>query len=355
MSAPAIVIPYEKQSDSEINRGCGAACLSMVYRSFGKELAQAQIWPLIAKQNRFGSIASTTHLMALHAVNQGFSAVVVQARHPLQVLRLCREGGIRAILNHRIQPDVSAGHFSVLVDLDDSSVVLHDPFFGPARRMSHAELLRLWHPQSLNSEIVGNVVIGIASEPAAMPACEFCHTPIPVKVDCPRCRKAVGLKPAALLGCIRDGCIARMWNYVCCPSCDFVWSFNEAGTSTAEFPGAAAIPESGIPEPPSLDKVFAELDKFCAHISALPAAANHPHLKEQLDFMAASKQKAKLAQAEQLASLKASQDKVDAQKAAAKQKEEARQKKAEERNTPLPPLDGAALAEALLKNLGFNK
>jgi hypothetical protein len=54
---------------------CGAASLSMVYRSFGKDVAQAQIWPAIGKQNRFGSFAATTHLMAQDALRRGFAAV----------------------------------------------------------------------------------------------------------------------------------------------------------------------------------------------------------------------------------------------------------------------------------------
>jgi hypothetical protein len=354
MSAPFVTIPYEKQSDPQINRGCGAACLSMVYRSFGKEVPQAEIWPLIAKQNRFGSVASTTHLMALHAMSQGFSAVVIQARHPLQVLRLCREGGIRAILNQRGQPEVNTGHYTVLADIDDKNVIVHDPSLGPSRRMSYAELLQLWQPQSSASEIASNVVIGIAAEPIAIPACEFCHTEIPSKVDCPKCKKAVGLTPATLLGCIRNGCIARMWNYVCCPSCDFVWSFDEAGASTAEFPGAAATtPVSSLREPPNFDKLFAELDKFSAHLSAIPGAASHPELKQQLDFLVGSQQRLTLAQAEGSARLKARQDKLEKASEEAKQAEEARRKKKEERNTPLPPLDGNALAQSLLKNLGF--
>ena len=56
-------IPYESQSQTENNRMCGAACLSMVYRSLGKEVPQSEIWEKIAKVNRFGSLASTTHLM----------------------------------------------------------------------------------------------------------------------------------------------------------------------------------------------------------------------------------------------------------------------------------------------------
>src|ERR1035441_340400 len=142
MSAAAI--PYEKQLDSQTGRTCGAACLSMVYRSLGKAVPQTEIWPAIAKQTASGSLASMTHLMAQDAVNRGFRAVAIQARHPLQVLRLCREWGIRAIVNHHLKLDAPAGHYSVLVDLDDKGVVLHDPFYGPSRRLPHAELLELW-------------------------------------------------------------------------------------------------------------------------------------------------------------------------------------------------------------------
>src|SRR6476646_9250891 len=108
MSTPETVIAYQAQSDKTARRSCGAACLSMAYHSFGKAVPQAEIWPLIAKPNRVGSIASTTHLMAQDALNRGFSAVAIQARHPLQALRLCRNLGIRAILNHRLRRDAPA-------------------------------------------------------------------------------------------------------------------------------------------------------------------------------------------------------------------------------------------------------
>jgi hypothetical protein len=353
MSA-SIAIPYEKQSDPQINRGCGAACLSMVYRSFGKEVPQAEIWPLIAKQNRFGSIASTTHLMALHALSQGLQAIVIQTRHPLQVLRLCREGGIRAILNLRLQADASVGHYAVLVDIDDKSVVLHDPLLGPARCLTHAELLRLWHSQVQNSEILGNVLIGIAAEPAVLPPCEFCHTRIPATVDCPRCKKTVGLQPGVLMGCIQDGCIARMWNYVCCPSCDYLWSFDEAGTSAASFPNSTGSkPERPVDGPQNFDAIFAELDKFYNYALSIPGAAEHPELKTHLDFLMAGKEKLRLAQSEELAYQKIRDDQLAALKQESKQEQEAHRKKVEELNTPPPPLDGNALGDALLKNLGF--
>src|SRR5438132_8149937 len=119
----ATIIPYEKQFDPKAYRTCGAACLSMVYRSLGKDVAQAEIWSAIAQRNRFGSLASTTHLMARDALSRGFDAVAIQARHPLQALLFCRQLGIRAILNQRLKHDAPAGHYTVFVNIDDKNVV----------------------------------------------------------------------------------------------------------------------------------------------------------------------------------------------------------------------------------------
>jgi Papain-like cysteine protease AvrRpt2 len=347
----ALQIPYEAQTDPQTNRGCGAASLSMVYKSFGKEIPQAQIWPLIAKPNRFGSVASTTNLMALHAIGQGLSAVVIQARHPIQVLRLCRDAGVRAILNHRLKANLAAGHYSVLLDVDDKDVILHDPYHGAAHRVPHAELIDLWRPSAPVSEIVGNILIGIAENPAALPACVFCHTAIPAQVNCPKCAKPVVLSPPAVLGCIRDGCIARMWNFVCCTACDSL--FDETGKSVDPFPAASSTPKSTFPLPPDLDPVLEQIEKFCAKVMSRPRVAENKDVRAQIEFIRAQAEKLKPAQAEELAAIKAFADKLTAFAAASQEKVQANKQRVADLNTPLPPLDGNALGAALLKNLGF--
>jgi hypothetical protein len=295
MSSAATVVPYEKQSGELTGRACGAACLSMAYRSFGKQVAQTEIWPVIAKANRFGQISSTTYLMAQDALNRGFSAVAIQARHPLQALRLAKAAGIRAILNHRVQRDSAAGHYSILVDIDEKEVVVHDPLFGAARRLPHAELVELWLPQVPNSEIMGGVLIAIgAAGPPPQPACEFCRTPMLSSVDCPRCSKPVGLEPGAVLGCIKDACIARMWNWVCCPACDYVFTLKAgaaAGATTEAQPSAAgtAVLEPAV----DVAKLFAEIDKFTGSILSIPAAANDPRVKQRLESVDALKEQFK--------------------------------------------------------------
>ena len=360
MSTGQGTIPYEKQADPESNRMCGVACLSMVYRSFGKDIQQAAIWPAIAKPNRFGSLASTTHLMAKDALGRGLAAIAIQARHPMQALRLCHEGGIRAILNHRLQADSVAGHYTVMVDLDHQSVVLHDPQFGPSRRVCQAELLQLWQPHFANSEIAGGVLIAIAEKPPEAPACLFCHTLTPPSVECPNCRKPIGLRPAAVLGCMNQSCIARMWSYICCPTCDFMWDFGaqpvQAGaTGGAEAAGAAGADGAAgdDAEPASLNQVFEELDKFCRLVQGLPGTAKNTELQQQLQILIGGKAAMQQGLAEAAVYNRANRGQLAAFVQAAKERGEAQRQKMEEANTPSPPLDGTALGRALLKNLGF--
>jgi len=348
----AYAIPYEKQFNAESSRTCGAACLSMVYRSLGKEVPQAEIWEAIAKVNRFGSLASTTHLMVSDALKLGFDAVAIKARHPIFALRCLRDTNIRVILNHRLQQDAPTGHYSVMVDIGNHDVILHDPYSGPSRRISHGELMQLWAPGA-NSEIVGETLIAISTPQTTTAAtCEICRTPIPAAVACPQCGKPVGLRPATGIGCVSQDCVARRWLQVCCPSCDYMWNF-----AAAPPPAVETAPPPGKPEeaedPFQLGKLFAELDKFCATIVAIPLAAGNPEVMKQIDFLKGSKELLTKAAAQELATHKAQKEKMAALLQKSQQAKEAHNKKVEELKTPSPPLDGNALAEALLKNMGL--
>ncbi len=360
MSAPP-AIPYEKQSDAVGTRSCGAACLSMVYRSLGKDVPQAEIWPVIAKPNRFGAVSSTTYLMAQDAINRGFRAVAMQARHPLQILQLCCESGTRAILNHRARTDAPTGHYSVLVDVEERDVILHDPSFGPSRRVSHAELLDLWQPPSADSEISGHVLIAIAAPKVVLArACEFCHVPFPAGAECPRCQKPVSLLPDEPLGCANTACIARMWNYVCCPYCDQAFMFSVDASSSGV--GAQPPPQTGatspgaqapLADPLNFDKLFSEIDKFSSLILSLPGVADHTGIRQNLDVVRQQKEKLNFAKAEALARQQSDTARMATFQESLKQKKEAHAMRMEELQAQAPPLDGDALGRALLKSIGF--
>jgi hypothetical protein len=322
----------------------------MVYRSFGQEVPQEEIWEAIAKVNRFGSLASTTHLMVRDALNRGFDAVAVKARHPIFALRCCNEAKVPAILNHRLNQDVPTGHYSVLVDINPREVTLHDPYLGPARRMRNSELMQLWDPGA-NSEITGEVLIAVSPPKPGAATCELCQTPIPAAVPCAQCGKPVGLRPTASIGCINESCIARRWLYVCCPNCDNMWNFTAAAVPAA--PKVAEEKPEKEKDPFQLGKVYAAIDKFCATMMAIPLLASNPDVLKCLDAMKASKGKLAEAAEQQLAMYKAQKEKLEALLEKSKQAQEAHKKQVETLTTPSPPLDGNALGQALLKNMGL--
>ena len=339
----------------------------MIYGSFGKPVARAEIWPEISGRSRAGTIASLTHRMVADAMARGFAAVAVQARHPLQVLRVCKEAGIRVILNHRLTHDTAAGHYSVMVDIDDKDVILHDPYYGPARRVPHADLLELWQPQSANSEVLGYVLIALAAQPSPAAACWLCQKPLLPEVVCPHCTQAVKLQPNALLGCMDTTCIVRMWNYVCCPACDcgFTVTTSKAAPSVvvaesapateAAAPGAAPDKPAGGAESINLDRFFAEVDKFRNLIANLPAAAGNAALQRQIEALGGLRQSLTLARAEAIANEKLAFSQMAKLTADANKAAEAHQKQVEEIQAPMEPLDGNLLGRALMSNLGFTR
>ena len=161
---------------------------------------------------------------------------------------------------------------------------------------------------------------------------------------CPKCRTGVSLHPSALFGCFRNRCIARMWNYVCCPNCDHLWdaraqALAQDGGSTTELPNPAAAPaalqaDTGEPD---FAKMFAALDQFAAFAMTIPGAANHAELKTHLDVIRGARQQLAVAQAEEAAQVKMRADRIEALKQAARQREEASASKRRNLRKPLLP------------------
>ncbi len=147
MSSAATTIPYEEQSEQLTGRACGAACLSMAYRSLGKPVRANRN---LARDRQSKSLRAGLfdHLSDGSGRSEArFQRRRFQARHPLQALRLAKAAGIRVILTIVYEPIRRPVNYSVLVDIDEKEVVLHDPLFGAARRLAHAELIELWLPQ----------------------------------------------------------------------------------------------------------------------------------------------------------------------------------------------------------------
>ncbi|HQU42529.1 MAG TPA: papain-like cysteine protease family protein [Pirellulales bacterium] len=251
-------LPYERQVNTLSTRMCGAAALCMVYRSLGLACSQEEVWPAIAPPIAEGDACARTYLLCADALRRGFAALTLQARYALPLLRTALEGEVRVIVNHRQGLNSLAGHYSVVLAVDEECVAIHDPWLGPARRLEHAEWLKLWRPGPSNREVSGNLAVFIgrhSAEPHAapedglprpsrepssannhetaweghppdvpaargVPRCRLCEAVIPPAVPCPACRNDIPLRPSAVLGCPDGNCPARMWSSLFCPWCD---------------------------------------------------------------------------------------------------------------------------------------
>ncbi len=350
-------IPYVKQPDSPGERTCGAACLSMVYASLGLKVTPNEIWPNISKRNRFGSMASTTHLMAKDAISRGFEAIVIQASHPLLALKACRDHNLRVVLNHRLTTDSPAGHYSVLADLDRGEVIVHDPLVGPDRRLTFAELLDVWRAGVPISETIGNVLIAVGpkTEDPGPASCSVCKVELPAEIACPQCKHPVSLKPFEALGCIAKHCAGRLWSYLCCPECDCTWTFqataSEQDKAVAEEPGKAGAPAPV--DPLDVDQIYGEISKFLNQVLDIPGATDHPDIRNQVDYIFSQKEVLRMAVAESAAHRKSNLERLDVLSQAAHVNRTVQQNRAAEATGQSLPLDGDGLGMALLRNLGF--
>jgi hypothetical protein len=216
MTAPTI--PYVRQHEP---RGCGAAALAMVYQSLGLACSQEEVWEQAATAGIGGFRRCTTHDLAGDVVRRGLNPLVLRARDPWQICSLGQHGEVRVVLNHRLEPASPSGHFSVLVDMDDASITLHDPQIGPERRLSRAEFLALWQPASLRSEVPGFILLAVCRKSEPAPPCVACGGSMPSSITCPGCEQSFALQPAAMLGCMAESCRGRAWDELFCPHCDF--------------------------------------------------------------------------------------------------------------------------------------
>src|SRR5262249_50826989 len=155
--------------------------------------------------------------------------------------------------------------------------------------------------------------------------------------------------PSVLLGCVTGGCAARLWNYVCCPACDHTWSF---AVEKPRVQAAAANAQTSGSEQRlwDLNPLFAELDKFSARVMNVPGAAAHPELIQHLATIKATKEQLALAHSEELARSRVQAATILQIQQKYRLEEEALVKKIEEIKKPGPPLDGAALGQALLRD-----
>ena len=135
LTALTLAVPYLPQTEAL----CGGAAAAMVFRYWGDRHADIQQFESLV-DTRAGGIADTALIDAIRSRGwnaqrlEGSIATIrdqVAAGHPLILL---------------IEDRPSRYHYVVAVGGDDEQVFVHDPTWGPARRLAVSDLLRRWKP-----------------------------------------------------------------------------------------------------------------------------------------------------------------------------------------------------------------
>jgi peptidase C39-like protein len=130
-----LAVPYLSQTEAL----CGGAATAMVFRFWGDRHAGVQQFePLVDR--RSGGIADTVLIDTIRRA--GWNAARIDASVP--TIREHIEAGHPLILLIEDRP--SRYHYVVAVGIDDTHVFLHDPTWGPSRRLEISRFLRVWEP-----------------------------------------------------------------------------------------------------------------------------------------------------------------------------------------------------------------
>ena len=160
-ASASLDVPYVSQTPAL----CGGAAVAMVYRCWGDAHADAQQFaPLV--DARAAGIAEDVLIDAVR--ERGWRAARIDGS--LEILREQIARGRPAIILLEDRPQKY--HYLVVTDADADGIVVHDPSWGPSRRIDAADLIRAWRPAQFWTLVItppGATVSGATVSGATVP------------------------------------------------------------------------------------------------------------------------------------------------------------------------------------------
>lgn len=221
---PFSLRPYDKNFPHEFQEstyGCGAAALTMVYKSLGLKVTQKEVLERVVftVDQDTGEQSCSTHRMVLDSLLRRFETLHVRAINPIDMLKACQKHSVRAVTHERAGPNRLVGHATAFLGIDDHFVWQHCSALGPFRPIRHNDLLEVMAPLGVSDIGWGNWITLISNPFVVKRSCKLCGIEIPEWVTCPECKKSFELKPSAPLGCFQEDCSGRAWLDISCPYC----------------------------------------------------------------------------------------------------------------------------------------
>ncbi len=117
-------LPFVKQSKPS---SCGAACLAMIYQSFGFQISEPEVFNSVIGTDARSGQNCRTYLMCQDAISRGFHATAFFSNDIRSTIKSCRAHDIELILLFHSAPQSLCAHFCVVNNVLPGGVYLKDP------------------------------------------------------------------------------------------------------------------------------------------------------------------------------------------------------------------------------------
>lgn len=116
---------HVRQSDQ--SRNCGAACLAMLLRYYGKRGKLKDITKEISVTSPNGYLTCRNSLIIRFAERNSIACCVVSAKDPISFIPFCLEHNIEIVMSYHPTENSPEGHDSLVTGCDNEFVFVNDP------------------------------------------------------------------------------------------------------------------------------------------------------------------------------------------------------------------------------------
>lgn len=132
-------VPYFKQ---DTDYSCGPTALQMVFAFYGNRVSEQSLTERLHTKQAFG----TQHRPMIEIANEEGFYVYVNNDSSLEEIAYLITSNIPVII-HFIEPSGEEGHYSVVVDVTETHITMHDPWNGSGFKMTIPNFTERWHSQ----------------------------------------------------------------------------------------------------------------------------------------------------------------------------------------------------------------
>ncbi len=139
-----LALPYYHQ---ETDFSCGSTCVQMVLEYFGIKKSEEALRQRMNARPRIGtSHASLTQTLRAHQIG-----CRSRTKATLQDIERALAADHPVIINF-IDPATSEGHYAVVTDMQQESIITHDPWNGPGTMYDCVGFSDRWHNSTGRSQ-----------------------------------------------------------------------------------------------------------------------------------------------------------------------------------------------------------